>query len=725
MEFNFNNLSPQIEVHNTYTFTVLDENDNIVQQKIVHNKCDWKTYVINGATSLSIQLGTMLPSDYLKYQTNGYWNEGFAGVEKNGGVEIKSGTQYEVGGDGVVFKPNLNKVSGLLGSEVFFSGLKWSCQQLPRPGYVEFHGEVTWGYHRYSHWANDYYLASQVGIGGNDPSQQVAIGTLPQKYQVEEDGSLTDIGQMTQEEIERDQPHVYGILISDGGLYLKSVYGSGLLTHAMPTIFKRPTDKIKIQIDAKFNNVPTYFAGSLIAPIMNNGYGHSLNSTNNGLAVDYVTSCSISTYPVYYAHGTGSLNGFPTNGLIPPLSTTGLFILRTPTYERWFGTDTPMKYDKTKKKYVPKFDNWDGFPFYAYLGEGDIYKKETKIDTEGNEITINQLNAEQQRMYAFDTMEPVIVRSIHSGVFGPVRSVVYGGSGANSYPSEFIPTVNGGSHEVNYIKIGTGDGVTTRFYHPFGYGDVLTDFGKATAIYYMTGDGTIAASKITAYNKYVNPFTTTPFTYYKDGSPIFDSSYSNTVLDGTNTNYDKENKCCYFGLHPFDFNYYPETGLLGRYDSGAVIHTFDSNITLRSAWNAGRRDIYGSADLYISTSDNIYDLINGGGDTVVIPSGAYNHPQTSFELECKRYVRFMGMGYWTTGSSYVGGMTIAGYDPMMVRISTEEEIQGYADFSTPPPSGAPIYASVDFSGCPFIGDFTEIKAKAVMKLGSEDDNLKQ
>jgi hypothetical protein len=714
-----------MEIHNTYTFTVLDENDEVVQQKVVHNKCNWKPYIINGASSLYIQLGTMLDSDYLRYQTNGYWNEGFAGVATNsGGVEIKSGTQYEVGGANVVFKPNLDKVSGLLGSEVFFSGLKWSCQTLPRPGYAEFHGETIWGYHSYDHWANDYYLASEVGLGKGDTSQQVAVGTLPRKYQVEDDGSLTDIGQVTQEELDRNQPHVYGILISDGGLYMKSVYGSGLLTHTMPTLFKRPTDKIKIQVDAKFNNIPYSFAGTLIAPLMNAGYGHSLNQSNNSLAINSVASCDISTYPTYSARGTGNLTGFPTSGMIPPLGSRRLFNLRTPAYEAWFGTDIAMKYDKTKKKYVPKFDSWYGFPFYAYLGEGDLYQTETKVDAEGNEVTVTKYNSDQQRVYAFDKMEPTIVRSVHSGMFGPVRTIVYGGKGVNSYPSEFIPTVNGGSHEVNYIKIGTGDGVTTRFYHPFGYGSTTTDFGKAEAIYYLTGDGTVAASKITAYNKYANPFVTTPFTYYKDGSPIFDSSYKNTVLDGTNTNYDKENKCCYFGLHPFDFNYYPVTGLLGRYDSGAVIHTFGSNITLRSAWNAGRRDTYGSADLYISTSDNIYDLINGGGDTVIIRSGDYNHPQSSFELNCKRYVRFMGMDYWTLGSSYVGGMTIAGYDPMMVRISTEEEIQGYADFSTPPPSGAPIYALIDFSGCPFIGDFTEIKAKAVMKLGSEDDNTR-
>ena len=78
-------------------------------------------------------------------------------------------------------------------------------------------------------------------------------------------------------------------------------------------------------------------------------------------------------------------------------------------------------------------------------------------------------------------------------------------------------------------------------------------------------------------------------------------------------------------------------------------------------------------------------------------------------------------GWNYSPNCYVGGMTFSNYDRAAIRISSSAEVGGFVEFDRAPGKGSSIYIDVKLL-VPFIGDFTSLKGKYVLKIGDEENN---
>ena len=728
-----NLLNPDIQITNNYYFTLKNSEGKVIQQEVVHNEAQWKKYIRLGMTNLSLYLGIFTERDALKYQTNGYWNEGYAAQisgktikdsEGNeifiptGGYTVQSGTQYKVGEPNVIFRPNMKKnPSSLFGTQVFAGSMSWSCDKIFKndEGYcVRYVGKTTWGYHSDTNPYNQYHESSGSASnsnGGFDFSEQ------------------------------SPNENKFGIKLFDGGLGSRNF---GLFTHFATSMIKAPTDILEIKVEVIFMRIKLSIAGgSPIAPCMNAGFGHSLNSPNYSLTSFYPSTFGVSVYPSYRVQNIDEVPSDMSDfrdaitGHIPPIGSRNLFSLSSyDVYDQWLTTDTPTDWDEEKD------GTWYGFPLYhnSYCEGWSPYVMRTEILKDGTEVKKYVYDSDGTRRISFSDLEPRTVLNYRSSCIGPIKCSLVNGFSVHGN-SGFVPQ-NGDSHTVTFINIGYGDGVRTRFYHPFTEGIV--------GAYYTVGSSIHSAQTINYYRISDNIFARYPnFSCYRNGEKLF--SHRPRSVDGSPSlpinnrifneelaqrknfehpysayqNYFPESKQTIFGLHPFDNNYYPTRGLLGKNE--IVVHDFiTAGKIIGSGWNGLDRDQWWSAPMYIITGDDEDEVGRGIGREITLQSFPSQHDETKFNFECDRYVGFRGGEYWQLGSAYAGGLRYAGYTPMSVRITEGQnnEVDGYIEFDEPVPANAKVYVDVDFSGISFLGNFSEVSGKGYFSLGSKKDNGK-
>ena len=725
-------LSPDIQISNDYYFTLKNAEGKVIQQEVVHNEAQWRRYIRRRMTNLSLYLGVFTARDALKYQTNGYWNEGYAaqisgktitdssGNEifiPTGGYTVESGKQYKVDEPNVIFRPDMKKnPSSLFGTQVFERGMNWSCDKIYKDSEgkyaIKYIGKTTWGYHSDTNPYNEYHESS-----GNASDAGF------------------DFGKQSSSE------NKFGIKLFDGGL---GSHNLGLFTHFATSIIKAPTEILEITVIVTFMRIKHMAGGSMIAPCMNAEFGHSLNNPNTSLTNFYPSTLSVSVYPSYTVQNTDEIptdmedyENFQTaiTGQIPPIGSYNLFNLYSfDAYDQWLATDTPKDWDEETD------GTWYGFPLYLGNGKGSPYVMRTEILKDGTEVQKYVYDTDGTRRISFSDLEPSTVLKYRSSCIGPIKCSMVNGF-AISGSNDFVPQ-NGDSHEVTFINIGSGDGVRTRFYHPFIDG--------ITKAYYTVGSSMHYADEedITYYSPSYNIFAKYPnFSCYRDGEKLFshrpisvDGSpslpinnriFNEELADRKNIehpysayqNYFPESKQTIFGLHPFDNNYYPTRGLLGKNE--IIVHDFiTAGKIIGSGWNGLDRDQWWSAPMYIITGDNEDEVGQGIGRQIMLQSFPSQHDETRFNFECDRYVGFRGGEYWQLGSAYAGGLRYSGYTPMSVRITEGQnnEVEGYIEFDQPVPANAKVYVDVDFSDTPFLGNFSEVMAKGYFSLGSKKDN---
>jgi len=726
-------LNPDIQITNNYYFTLKNSEGKVIQQEVVHNEAQWKKYIRHRMTSLSLYLGIFTERDALRYQTNGYWNEGYAAQisgktikdsEGNeifiptGGYTVESGKQYKVGEPNVIFKPSMKKnPSSLFGTQVFAGSMSWSCDKIFKndEGYcVRYVGKTTWGYHSDTNPYNQYHEGS-----GSASSSNAGF----------------DFSEQSPNE------NKFGIKLFDGGLGSRNF---GLFTHFATSMIKAPTDILEIKVEVVFMRIKIGIAGGTpIAPCMNAGFGHSLNSPNSSLTSFYPSTFGVSVYPTYRVQNIDEvpddMTDFQTaiTGNIPPIGSHSLFSLSSyDVYDQWLTTDTPTDWDEETN------GTWYGFPLHlnTHCEGWSPYVMRTEILKDGTEVKKYVCDTDGTRRISFGELEQSTVLKYRSSCIGPISCTLI--NGFTTYGNQNLVPQNGDSHTVTFINIGYGDGVRTRFYHPFTKGII-----KA---YYTVGSSMYDAQTINYYRTSDNIFARYPnFSCYRNGEKLFshrprsvDGSpslpinnriFNEDLADRKNIehpysayqNYFPESKQTIFGLHPFDNNYYPIRGLLGK--SEIVVHDFiTAGKIIGSGWNGLDRDQWWSAPMHIITGDNEDEVGQGIGREIVLQSFPSQHDETRFNFECDRYVGFYGGEYWQLGSAYAGGLRYAGYTPMSVRITEgrDNDVEGYIEFDQPVPANAKVYVNVDFSGVSFLGSFSEVSGKGYFSLGSKKDNGK-
>lgn len=727
-------LNPDIQVTNNYYFTLKNSEGKVIQQEVVHNEAQWKRYIRHRMTSLSLYLGIFTERDALRYQTNGYWNEGYAAQisgktikdsEGNeifiptGGYTVESGKQYKVGEPNVIFRPNMKKnPSSLFGTQVFAGSMSWSCDKIFQndEGYnIRYVGKTTWGYHSDTNPYNQYHEGSGSASNSN---------------------SGFDFSEQSPNE------NKFGIKLFDGGLGSRNF---GLFTHFATSMIKAPTDILEIKVEVVFMRIKTTIAGgSPIAPCMSAEFGHSLNSPNYSLTSFYPSTFSVSVYPAYRVQNIedvpDDMSDFhdAINGYIPPIGSRSLFSLSSyDVYDQWLTTDTPTEWDEETNGI------WYGFPLYlnSYCEGWSPYVMRTEILKDGTKVQKYVCDSDGTRRISFGELKQSTVLNYRSSCIGPISCSLINGFSIHGN-SGFVPQ-NGDSHTVTFINIGYGDGVRTRFYHPF-------PANKIVDAYYTVGSSIYDAQTITYYRTSDNIFARYPnFSCYRNGEKLF--SHRPIRVDGSPSlpinnrifneelaerkniehpysayqNYFPESKQTIFGLHPFDNYYYPTGGLLGRNE--IVVHDFiTAGKIIGSGWNGLDRDQWWSAPMYIITGDDEDEVGRGIGREIVLQSFPSQHDETKFNFECDRYVGFYGGEYWRLGSAYAGGLRYAGYTPMSVRITEgrDNKVEGYIEFDQPVPANAKVYVDVDFSEIPFLGNFSEVSGRGYFSLGSKKDNGK-
>lgn len=716
--------APASDIKNTYTFTVIDKDGNVVSSNTYTNLTMSKRYFSKNVNNLRLVLGTMLPDDYLKYQKDGCWLKGWARKYDKDGYETHSpndtfgvdetypGTDKKVYSfKGRVFEED----TSLWGTAAKSIELQWISGEI-RGDEVSLIGKATWGYH------DPNALFNTITVGGN--GKNITSGTRGNNLSGEPEqpdewnesgmggggAAVDDEATYWRQDYYFDHvtsewkltgewyqvtysAMIYGLAITDAGLFSGGTMVSHYAT-ASQTV-KRPTDYLEIKVNLKYK-VNTMPFGMSFIPEGNLGYGHGINSAYNGVVQYKPNSLILTGYPIHECEG-GSMG----SGIIP-IPPNGIKLNFSEV-----GTDKPNDWVDEEQ------GEWFNFPQYRYFCSGEIYKTVTEkvkdgTDEQGNDKYIEKtsyyLNSKEQKQFQWDGVEPKTVQRLNSIAFGPVRSVIlegFSGTRASSGGLNLIPGT------INAIRIGTGDGVRTKFYHPFtnetgtclrGYYK-YDNMGEANRIspYYTPGDS-VLGEFLGIYNDY--------------GELVCSSVDRNKIHD----NYDSEKKYCNFGLHPFDLNYYPYGGsILGAYEW----LVYRCSNTIKSAWigmNTGK-DI--SSGMSLRTATTIEDLFRSPRTTYVSASPS-QHDQTTLNFNCDGYLAVKGGNGWWMGG-YMGGLSYNVYDKAGIRISGDNEISGFIEFNEPPPNGAFIYIDAQIR-VPFVHYFNGFSANACYYFGEEEDN---
>ena len=683
------------EILNTYTFRVFDENHNLIDEKVCHNITMPQRYFQKNVTNLRLKLGTMLDSDYAKYQSDGKWKKGWAVHYGSGGIEMSSNENFDVGKDGGNYyqwhgRVDVNDTS-LWGTEVNNISLKWECANIEK-NKVVLTAKSTWGYHSPTSYTNaDQLVGYNKNVGAGERGNYLFTETSHQ--------TSTPIKSSTED---KDYPmYIYGIHITDGGLVSGS--DNTLLSHFAVEVSKRPTDYLEISAEITFNLIDF----PLGQPFIGEGsalYAHGLNP-NSGTAQLKPTRISLSSFPIV------NCDNSKTGGIVPIRGNGPSFSLSM------VETDKPNDWDSESQ------GEWFGFPQYGYYGSGEIYETTTenvKIgeDSQGNPIYQERksynLNDKEQKEFNWNDFEERELVRLEGSNFGPVRSVVIDNFAAldKTVVNNLIP-----GKIINFIRIGTGNGVMTRFYHPF-----TSETGRAVSGYYRHGTSSlVSCNTISAsYNISDNPFSSTAGfvgVYDGNGKLICDGDSFNTL-----NSYDSKLKCCSFSKHPFCDTYLPYGSGIFCGDNCYLVYE-RPGLTLKSAWLGLVTGLGIDCTLTFITAPTIEDLFHGSNRryTGVAPS-MFQHPQTNLNnFESMGYIAIHCGRDWNDGYLYMGGLYYSAFDQAGVRISSVGDVGGYIEFNTPPPSGAFIYVNAQIT-VPFIHYFNTYNAKAAFSFGKEDDN---
>lgn len=724
---------PSTKIKNTYTFEVVDENGNTVEKKTYTNITMSKKYFYNNISDLRLAVGTMLQRDYLKYQESGRWKKGWATHWSGGAKEMTSNENFDINrttkkiivdekGQPKEIDTNVpyysfnGRVSendkNLWGTLVNTFSFNWHCEDLDiKNNSVTLIGQTEWGYHSIDSSYNQKLSFGNnrdinAGARGNslkgdieqvDPwtaneSNNEVINSERQYTQQQAVGNPIDwddehgveMGEMTTVNYPME---VIGIKFTDAGY----VDNNGVLYSHFPiSTIKRPTEKLIISVQATFYVDLSFLRNNAFIREGNLAFAHSLGMDNYRTVQYKPTTIALSSFSIKECENQrGSI--IPIRGNGPKFN---LKVVSTDKPNNWVDNEKGM---------------WFGYPQYAFYGEGDYYKTEEPLNELG------------QRIFEWDNLNFKKVVKLESSTFGPVRSVVMDGFGAmdNSILQNLIP-----KEEITRIKIGVGDGLRTRFYHPF-----TTETADYVRGYSIDIYGTIKNCEIkNLYDISKNPFSFSEVveiwkynraTY--TWSKLCDSSDFNKIVD---CNYDKEKKKSYFSKNPFKNEYYPcGNGITcGDY---AVVYSYNGDVS--GAWVGMTTGLYVNSSLTIRTASTIEELFNGD-DYESFHASAYvgqhsaSIPDTLDQLfHCKGYVAILGGEDWNSSGLYMGGLTYGAFDHAGVRIAQEGQVTGYIEFAEPPNDNEIIYVDAKII-VPFVHYFNDYSARVILQYGEEKDN---
>ena len=707
MDLEYINYNGKVVMKNTYTFTIIDKEGNVIDKRVCHNVCMPKRYFVNNLTDLHLALGTMLPNDYLKYQSNGVWNREYA--QKNDGkagyrapaktetpsVDARntrkvqetnldgSTTTKEVdAGPAWGFKPKVKETdTGLLGTTVFNVSFNWECSSISSSS-VTFQGLNEIDYHSPSSKANkekDFQLDG-AELAGTRMYVYDANGKVIGEYYSDGTKDLT--------------PHLKGIELIDGCL----VGSKGeCISHFLINggeLWKRPFEKLSIAVTVSFININCYGFGTPFIPQGNAMYGHGSNFCGAPpLCCLRPFNFRFSGMPIRQCSGA--------NGCVPIMGGISMQLDQVVT------TDKPDDWDD-------ELDGpWYGTPFYHYYGKGYPYKtkiKKKKIKENGIEKTVevevDSLNLKGQRQFSFKNIEEIEIGNFN---IGPIRSIVLDGCAAEKAKGLIQPPAD----VIRGFLIGVGDGMTTRFAH-----SITSEIGKIVEVHTDIIDEDVPVSSVTYYNKNDNIFS-------KNFLKIYNGEQ--TIEIGANTYdsrfYDKKNKKVTFGLHPFNFDYYMGmSGLLGANEW--LIYRGTQGTSIKSFWIGMNvsRSIYSDAE--IVTANREEDLFSSPLGTYRLSANPVQHPDTTLNTPYPlgTFTAIKGGNGWTTLSCYVGGFRYGFYDPCGIRICSTEKVPGFIEFERPPANGTKIYIDVKFTAPFFMNDMISLKGRAYSTFGDVNFN---
>ena len=439
MEINEKNLClAGMIANNSYTLTIIDKDGNVISEETKHNIALSKKYFSNNAYGLNIALGIMTDNDKRKYvDSDGNWLPGCAAHAAGGGgfyTNSKgSGKIASASSDsGWYFKkePSEND-TGLFGTTVLSAGLSWKCVSIGSSNVV-MQAEHTWGFHSPADSNNQLSLASNAAKGSLN-GDDIAV----EDSGVVKTWSTYDFkGNVTGTTIIDEKPKIRGYCFTDGGLFF-GPWGGTLYSHfTIGQSVKRPTDYLKISVTVSFARIPTNYFNCF----MKEGcaaFAHSVNGSNYGTSCFKPDRISFSGLPLQMGEG----------GTVPIPGGPVSFSLRE------VGTDTPNDWNASKK------GTWFGFPHYRYFGSGQIYQVEKYVDKDGKTKEKYKLDKKERKQFNWQKLKEAGVVGLNGSSLGPVRSIIMDGFGATTANGLPVP------QPVTYLRIGTGDGVTKKFYH--------------------------------------------------------------------------------------------------------------------------------------------------------------------------------------------------------------------------------------------------------------------
>lgn len=666
---------------NSYHFTVIDENNNIVDDKTYTNISMPKNYFASNVSHLDIKLGIMTEGDKKRYQdADGNWLKGYARQSLDGGG-------YRENSDGVVAsgsdkswyfaKTPTDNDESLYGTTVLMGALSWSSGGVGN-GSATLIGKYTWGYHSPDSSYNSY------GEGNENSSDVLIEG---QQTQTTYDGQGNIISQIT---TQSETPKIFGYHFTDGAL-IGGAFNTTMCTHFLTNIVKRPTDYLKVTVTATFTNLHLNSPVSLFLPEGNYLYAHSCNSQSNSTCMLRPEQLSISGLPCRSGEG----------GIIPIVNTSCNMRFHT------VGSGCPDDWEYEKK------GRWFGFPLYQYIGTGNFYQMKIEKDKEGNEKEVYDIDDKGRKKFAWSQLKDDTMTNMRYNYIGPIRSIVLDGFGATPASGHLA------TQSVSYIKIGVGDGKTRKFFHPF-----TSETGTVTAGLAVSGGLSINASRITHYNPSSNPLVGKYFEVYsKDWELLCTSNDANKIHSPmesvyTDVGYHPDEKYCNFGLHPFDNNYYPVSGLIGK---GQIIVYPNFVGTIGACWVGMSSGVGIDSNLRFITASSLSEIKAGRGIYNIVENKVGNHEDTITSFQSLGCLAITGGAGWNLTNCYVGGLTYYYYDRAAIRITSATEVDGFIEFTEPPPENSNIYVHVNFS-LPFVGPFTKITTSMCMSFGKEGDN---
>lgn len=762
---NINKLFPFVpisDIKNIYTFEIIDENNNVIDKQTYTNLTMSKRYFQKNVSNLKLMLGTMLPNDYKKYQSNGKWKKGWAVHYEDGTKIIRDDETWEVdrqaqvevtapdGSTRTIDTGNYYSFDGkvtendtsLWGTTAATFDINWECENFDSNG-VTLRGETEWGYHSINYYCNQNKAGAKIAnkdtgkgsrgnsLKGTDKVDPYTTGTEiePGVANLVEQGTywrsdpIYDIEYMIAHQGETEytdwyeaggntRTYVIGISICDGGYFAN---GAGMLSHFKCGLFKRPVEKVHIFVQSVFKVIPLDSFGTPFLKEGNLLYAHSLNNSNKGTPQFKPTTISLSSYPV-----VGGVSKDGSTGIIPILGNGPSLSLTV------VETDKPNTWDDNVD------GEWFGFPQYGYYGENDFYETsveqvKTGVDKDGNPIykdkEIDNKNDLNQKIFKWDQLEEKQKIILEQSSFGPVRSIVADGFSATNGVGILDELIPG---KVTEIKIGTGNGSMKKFYHPF-----TSENGIVTAGYWVKGNQREECKPLQVINRYYdissNPFSTldgfqgiygcdSKYHLNEYGIKICDAADVNKII---NYNYSKKDKWCKFSKHPFVNAYFPcGRGILSK--PYGMVYQYNGVIT--AGWVGMIAGVYINADLYFRTASSIDDLFedNKYASTSVGANSA-QHAQSTLNFQSRGYVLIYGGEDWNQSSLYMGGLRFNAFDQAGVRISSNGEISGYIEFEEAPPQNAAIYIDANITK-PFLHYFNTYSSKIVFQFAEEDDN---